>query len=341
MAAAPPANHTIAPSLELTASQERQWREEGYCVVDGFDVTAARAEAVFDTASASSDFGSRGGAFEFPCGLPSLDDIPIRLQAAAQRLLRTDRALLSQADVWVKEPKPEDAGSMLYSNDNQRMHCDFGNNTVLPPLNWYAPMAVTAIVYLDGSPEQCEGGATAVVARRGAGDDAFTPEKMIIQPGYGKRPFFNNRVIAEEWFAKHAPDEHIFRSSLYARETRCEPRIGRVLLYRLDIWHRGTPLLKGRRRVMNLVFLNPVDPGHAGRWNPGFWRQSYWFVGGRYAPPDVLFSRMTPGQRMLLGFPSPDDTTYWSPERLRLLTLRFPFFDPAPYLAAHRNGSKL
>jgi hypothetical protein len=333
MAAQPPQHHTIAPSLSITSEQERQWREEGYCIVDNFDVRSARAEAVFDKSSLSIDFGSLGGAFEFPCGLHHVDDIPVRLQSVAQKLLRTKAALLSQADVWIKEPKPGNEAMQQYSNDNQRIHCDFGNNTVLPPLDFHQPTAMAAIVYFDG-PNECKGGATAVVARRGADDAAFAPENMMIQPGYGKRPFINNRIVAESWFAKNAPEEHAFRASLYNRERRCEPEIGRVLLYRLDIWHRGTPLLAGKRRVMNIVFLNPADPGHAGRWNPGFWKNSYWFVGGRYAPPDVLFSRMTPSQRMMLGFPGPEDSAYWSTERLRLLQLRFPYFDPTPYAAA-------
>lgn len=320
--------HVMAPLLTITDAQELQWRQQGYCIVDNpnFTVEGARREASFSTSSANHEFGSKDGSFEFPCGLPNVDDIPIRLQNVAQRLLRTDRVVLSQADVWIKTPKPQTE----LSNDDQRMHCDFGNNTVVPR-RWDEPSALAAIVYFDG-PEECGGGGTAVVARQGPHDAAFFREKMMVQPGYGGRPWLNNRTTAERWFLEHRPQEFQFREQLYKREKLCEPKVGRVLLYRLDIWHRGTPLVSGSRRVMNLVFIDPADPSFAGRWNPGFWKNSYWWVGGRYAPPDRVFCRMTPEQRMLIGYPPKTDTKYWNAELLALLELRFPQeFDSSPY----------
>ena len=235
--------------LILSDEQVHSWRHHGYAIVDGFDVAAAREEASFGDGKENDDFGSLGGTFEFPTGLPNVDRLPIRLQQAARQLLGDDAVYISQADVWLKKPKKQS----LYSNDNQRMHCDFGNNIVLPS-EWYSPVAFSAIIYLDG-PEQCEGGATVVVARKGDDDDSFEREKMILQPGYGTVPWINNALDAEDWYVKNdRHEEAAFRKSLYDREMKVMPRIGRILLYRLDIWHRGTPVTAGSRRVMNLVW---------------------------------------------------------------------------------------
>lgn len=116
--------------LTITPEQERQWREQGFTVVDGFDVTQARADAVFDEKNTHDGFGSANGAFEVPCGVTSVDLIPFRLLRVAKQLLRSERLMLSQADVWIKKPNTR----TKFSNDDQRMHCDFGNNCVCTPL---------------------------------------------------------------------------------------------------------------------------------------------------------------------------------------------------------------
>src|SRR5205814_932893 len=100
------------------------------------------------TGSEHSDFGSKGNSFEFPCGLPNVDRLPIRFQVACQQLLSDEAVYISQADVWIKRPKPQ----TRTSNDDQRIHCDFGNNIIVPP-EWHTPTAVAIIVYFDGEKE--------------------------------------------------------------------------------------------------------------------------------------------------------------------------------------------
>eukprot|EP00759_Apiculatamorpha_spiralis_P014543 PhF_6_TR21159/c3_g1_i1/m.30475 len=274
-------------------------------------------------------FGSNAGTFEVPCGTDAVDLLPFRLLPAAKKLLRTDRVMLSQADVWIKHPKPWSE----MSNDDQRIHCDFGNNTVIPT-DWYSPNCFAAIVYLDSDGVECVGGATAAVARRGDDDAAYNIDKMVIQPGYGDRPFLNNREAAEKWFQQNRPEEYKFRQELYQREVKVMPKAGRILLYRVDLWHRGTPLTSGSRRVMNIVFHARDDPGHAGRWNAGFFKNSYWWTNGKYGVPERLFSELlSPEQRTGIGFPPVGDE-YWTKERLHVIKLRFPRFDDKPYLEA-------
>jgi hypothetical protein len=314
--------------LQITAEQESQWRNQGFTVVDGFDVSAARAAATFNSGNEHTDFGSKDGGYEVPSGTDVVDLLPFRLLAVAKKLLRNNDLMLSQADVWLKKPKP----FAEQSNDDQRIHCDYGNNTVFPT-EWDKPNIMAAIIYLDSDGVECKGGATAAVPRRGPDDEAYSLDKMVIQPGYGDRAFFNNRETAEKWFQKNRPEDYEFRKGLYEREVKVLPKAGRVLLYRVDVWHRGTPLLGGTRRVMNLVFHVRTDPGHGGRWNAGFFKDSYWWRNGKYGVPERLFSEvLSPEYRTGLGFPPAGDR-YWSKERLHFLKLRFPRFDPTPYLA--------
>ena len=46
------------------------------------------------------------------------------------------------------------------SNQSQRMHADWGNNQLTPPM-WAAPTAVASLIYLDGPEDGLEGGGTA------------------------------------------------------------------------------------------------------------------------------------------------------------------------------------
>lgn len=324
--------------LSISAEQEAQWREKGFCIVDGFDVSAARDQANFETAQPSKEgfggFGSKakvGGLnLEVPCGFDHLDVLPFRLLKVAKRLLRSERVMLSQADTWIKYPQKKEKSASQMSNDDQRIHCDFGNNTIVPTA-WDAPNCLSAIVYLDG-PDECQGGATCAVPRLGPQDEAYKVESMMLQPGYGGRPFFVSKPAAEKWFAENQPDVAKFRQDLYSREVPVTPKIGRVLLYRVDLWHRGTPLTQGRRRVMNVVYHLQDDPGHAGRWNSGFWKNSYWWTNNKYAVPERVFIELlSPERRTGIGFPPVGDP-WWTEERLRYIKLRFPNFDPAPYL---------
>jgi hypothetical protein len=322
--------------LLLSADQVESWRSKGFVVVDGFDVAAARDAAVFDESSAHTDFGSKSGSFEFPTGHSALDMLAIRMQPAVQQLLNCKGVYLSQADYWIKKPKPQ----LKQSNDDQRMHCDFGNNIIVPP-PWDQPTVVSIIVYLDGE-ESCKGGGTAAVPRLGPGDSAYLRDKMVIQPGYGNRPFINNRADAEAWFEANAPAEAAFRKSLYERAINVMPKIGRVLLYRVDLWHRGTPLLGGSRRVMNQVWFSQAATGTGGRWNAGFWKSSYdWNSRKVYAAPDRLFEALSPDERMALGLPGVADTAFWNKENLAVIKARFPGFDPAPYEEHAKKKSKL
>ena len=63
------------------------------------------------------------------------------------------------------------------------------------------------------------------------------------------------RTHAEQYFKDKHPEIAEFRQKIYAREEIPVYKPGNVLLYRLDIWHRGTPVKVGHKRsVMNLLW---------------------------------------------------------------------------------------
>lgn len=310
-----------------------QWKTQGFTVWDRLPhkiIQEARDKADFSITSGadSGGFGSQGGVYQFPSGIWELDNIPLYLLPMARQLLGTTRLILSQADCWIKHSKP----NTTQGNSDQRMHCDWGNNQLIPS-EWDQPSAVSAIVYLDG-PEECTGGGTAVVPNRGSSDFPYQLTSLNIQPGYGSRPFMNNREDAEAWFSNHHPADYRLRQSLYKRELVVEPRVGRVLWYRLDTWHRGLPIMQGSRRVYSLIFQRSDELGFGGQWNTGFWRTAYWWRGGShniYGAPEKTFVKMTPDQRTVLGLP-PAGHVWWTRDRLYRIKLRLPDFVMEPYL---------
>ena len=278
------ATHPAAICM-VSREEAEAWRTHGYFTRDlpAAVVDAARAAAHFSKPSDSghTDFGSNG-AYEFPCGEDGLDLLPLELHDCAAELLGGP-VVLSQADCWVKHAAAiVPSGKM--SNQSQRMHADWGNNQIMPPV-WSEPSAVAALVYLDGPEDGLEGGGTSVAPRSGDDDAAYALERLIEQPGYGGRPFLNDSEEAEAWFRANEPEVAERRAQLYAREQYLAPARGRALVYRLDLWHHGTPVLAGQRRAYNIVYHSQQQHPAAlsgGRWEKGFWRMAYDVKNGFY-----------------------------------------------------------
>ena len=92
---------------------------------------------------------------------------------------------------------------------------------------------VAAIVYY--SDTGVTGGATAVVPRQGDNDPVYQ-WPYVHMPGIAGRPFVNNRESAERMLPA---EDAALRAQCYAREVMPHFRPGDVLLYRMDVWHRG------------------------------------------------------------------------------------------------------
>jgi hypothetical protein len=266
-----------------------------------------------------SDFGSNSGELAFPTG-EILDDITLHrtLVACARQLLRTNDVLLTQSEAWGKRGDSQGGST---SNQDQRMHMDYGNHTFLHPSHWDSPEVVAMIVYLSDTRET--GGGTAGVPRSSSADTAYaTP--YVGMPGQKRYRWYNDRTAAETYMAGISDEMRDFRRALYEREVRTQPRAGDVLLYRHDVWHRGTPVRAGQvRNVVNLVWKNKACTW-IGNCNRG------WATGMYAGVVERVFERLTPDQRSVLGVPGVGDP-YWNAERLAHLQARYPGIDIAPY----------
>jgi hypothetical protein len=316
----------------LTNEQIDTWRDQGAFIMQlpgevcGPSLEWLNRHLTLDHVDqAHLDFGSPDRKFEFPTGIEALDDLVLNehLIIAVQQLLGVDDIRLLQADLWPKVGVSHEDHE-AQANTDQRMHMDYGNNTVLHP-DWNSPEAVAAIVYYDDSEDTA--GGTAFVPRQSESDPVYQPP-FIHMPGQAGKPFINDRRSTESWFRDNDANAYQLRSSLYAREQVVSFKSGTILFYRHDIWHRGTPVTPGKlRRVHNLGWRRADARGWS-NWNEGWARNSY------YGEVEAMIGRSTPLQRSLLDFPLPGNP-YWTARRIENVAARFSHygFDPAPYLA--------
>ena len=326
------------PHAALTDEQIRSWRVQGFCLVDGLlpaatlDRLRTDAATFFpepDTPEAADivGFGS-GQRFVFPSPSTDFNAIvlaPELLGAVADLLgVVVPELRLTQADLWPKYGRPPSGAP--HDNADQRIHCDYPNHTLTHPSRWDEPDAVEMIVYLDDV-EECDG-PTALVPRRGPDDPAY-PWPIMATPGVEGVNYVNDRAQAEAHLREVAPEKAAFRAEhLYPREVHARYRMGTVLLYRHDLWHRGTVVRDGTRRLaMNLTIKRAdaewINTIHVG-WAWSAYRPDHHL--------EQLIGTASVDQRTVMGFPAPG-SRYWNPDTLAAVAARFaPWgFEPAPY----------
>ena len=323
----------------LDAAEVRSWRERGFALVDGVfpEELLARARRDADRVfpppgsvegEAVTDFGS-GGRLEFPSESEAVNELTLhpRLLGAVSQLLDVPvlELRLTQSDLWAKYARAGRAGGDR-DNTDQRIHVDYPNHTLTHPPPWHEPEVVEILVYLSDV-EDC-GGATALVPRAGRDDPAYA-WPIVRTPGVAGLPWRNDREAAEADLAKRAPDVARFRAEhLYPRELRARYRTGSVLFYRHDLWHRGTPLLPGARRLaQNLTFrragaewISVLQPGWA------------WAMYRPRQTMERLIATASVEQRTVLGFPAPG-AAYWTRETVAAVGARYRAYgmDMTPY----------
>jgi hypothetical protein len=320
----------------LSDADEHQWRDQGYAMLRGvFADPKPAADAIAQVfppgdSKPIEDFGS-GDKLCFPGPSAALNAISTdeRLIALAQRLLGTRDILLIQSVTWAKYGVP-DTGSAS-SNRDQRMHMDYGNNTWVHPPPWERPNVLAAIVYLSDSPT----GGTAICPRNGP-DDPLYRRPYRHAPGLGGIPFRCDKTAAEALMRDVDPEGARLREEAYAREVVTSPSAGDVLLYRHDVWHRGTPLAEGAvRYVVNLAWAtrDAVESGGVMRWNDSWIKNMY----GTFEPLIVekFIGSLSPQQLVVLGFPHPGSAFWHDAEARENAMMRFGWagFDIATYLA--------
>lgn len=321
----------------LSEHQQLQWRNQGFTIrselfePEIINQSCKYLKELYQNKDLRcQDFGSQG-KLEFPCN-NILDKISIhdRLICCVQELLITENILLVQADTWGKEGISSTYDSN--SNQDQRMHMDYGNNTFLHPPKWENPEAVSIIIYLSDISET-QGG-TALVPNNTQTQKLYN-SPYIDMPGIKNYQFNNNYEHAESYFRDKYPKVHQFRQKLYQQEITPQAKIGDILFYRLDLWHRGTPVKIGKVRfVMNLVFKKK-ECFWINQWNPGWTQKMY------YGHLEKLFIEMSPKQRGVLGVPLPGDP-YWNFEKLDILKVRYPGINVLPYIQGiiQKNNKK-
>lgn len=319
-----PANEAGEP---LTSAQVTSWRERGFAFVAGLfeadlidrlrqDARRAFPPAGSAAAAAIHDFGS-AGRMVFPAECAAFNAVtlhPRLLHAVAQLLgVPVTGLRLTQSDLWPKYGRHGEPGA--FDNDDQRMHVDYPNHTLAHPSPWERPEAVELILYLDRV-EDCAG-ATALVPREGPEDPAYR-WPIVDSPGIGELDWINDRVQAEAGFARQRPGLADWRQKLYAREARVHYGAGDVLLYRHDLWHRGTPLSQGRLRLAQNLTFRRADAEWISTLHSGW-------AWAAYRPArtlEKLIAGATLEQRAVLGFPQPG-SAYWCPATLAAVEARY------------------
>lgn len=316
----------------------RSWRDRGFTLVHDLlphsllmavkqDALNFYPEPNTEAAEQFFDFSS-GEKFVFPSESAAFNTVtlhPALLNAVADLLNVSQLDLrLTQSDLWPKygghSSQDPDA------NNDQRIHCDYPNHSLVHPPAWESPEAVEMIIYLNDYAE-CEG-ATAVVPREGPNDPAYA-WPIVQTPGVGDLDYINDRVQAEAYMAAQNPVAAAFREDhLYARELVANYRFGSVLLYRHDTWHRGQPVKPDTLRlVQNLTFVRAgnewLNNAHVG-WSWAMYRPDKMM--------EKLIAHASIEQRTLLGFPPPGHR-YWTTQTVAAVQARYGAYniDMAPY----------
>jgi len=182
------------------------------------------------------------------------------------------------------------------ASDDQLLHVDYGNHTLVVPRADVGYQHLELFVYLSDVTEQT--GATRMVTRELTGD-----------------------IPIERTYLSMTDYGH-----LYDAEVPAEGPAGSVLAYRPDVYHRGVRLrAPGAARFMLHVSFKPAHTDWLGSqaW-PGAAEGMAWH---RFA------NRASARQLSMLGFPPPGHP-YWNEETLAGVAARYPALDMTPWRGA-------
>lgn len=294
MSEEPGRDSTMAPVL--SDAQVQAWHREGYLVVHGL-FPAKLVETAVAAAHQRWEQGASLGGFPFAPELDAFNQIALhpRLLKAAEQCLGTDDLRLCQSGLMDKAHAPALGGARGERSDfapgEQGLHQDYSNNTlVVPPRPPQLPETLNCIVYYSHNPD-CGGATTAV---------PFSATNQAKIP--------RTYSVVDDW-----PIRRSKQHALYTHERAVEYRPGTALLYRMDTFHRGTPLKPGGRRLTHHLVIKRASAE---------WMGSNSFVTG-VAHRSDLVARLSPWQRQALGIPMPRNP-YWTDETVALLRQRYP-----------------
>jgi Phytanoyl-CoA dioxygenase (PhyH) len=289
----------------LGAADQAQWEEDGWVVARDLlpPETIAAAQAVLPgLVPTPEEFADnvdpvRNEPFRvdshrvmprFPFEDGALNEIVVhdRIIDLAEQLLGIRDLRLYQAMLSAKYGQ----GAL---SDEQLLHVDFGNHTLVVPRHEPGYQQLEMFVYLsDVTPETA---ATRVVSRR---------------------------------LTSHIPVERTYLSQteyadLYEAEVPAVGPAGSILAYRPDVYHRGVRMMAPRAaRFMVHVSYKPAGTDWLGSHGlPSAGEDMSWYRFVQHASERQL---------TVLGFPAPGHP-YWTPGTLAGVSARYPMLDLSPW----------
>ncbi len=294
----------------ITEAHVEHYGEHGYAIVEEFLTPTELAEALDEwrellpgwvefchdgSLPKPADAPPRGRphAFQFPYPGARLNAITLHpdLIAFAQRMAAGTPMYCEQSHLAFKrkgQPGDQDQG----------MHCDYGNHTLAYPPDDPAYWQTAYLLYY--TEVTANHAPTAVCSRR------HYPEKIL-------------------WPAHYRRAE---RPALYDNEVRVIVPAGSLLIYSMRTFHRGTPFLAEGGRLAHFVTFAPA----AWKWL-GIVGWSAQAIKPAFR---AWIETATPAERELLGFPPPGHS-YWTEETLAGVGARYPRMNMAPYRNAVRS----
>jgi hypothetical protein len=293
---------------KVSPEAKEQWETDGWCVVEGIyppeDIAAAQAvlPGLFPTGEEFAEdldpernrpfrIDSHSVLPRFPFENGALNRLTLHdnLIDLAQDMLGLDDVRLYQGMVSAKY-----AGGA--TDDEQLLHADYGNHTLVVPRTDLGYQQLEMFVYLtDVAPET---GATRMVSRRLTTD-----------------------IPVERTYLSLTDYGH-----LYEDEVPASGGAGSILLYRPDVYHRGVQMTApGTARFMLHVSYKPVDTDWLGSqaW-PGAAEGMAWHR---------FMQKANVRQLTALGFPPPGHR-YWNEATLQGVAARYPALDMTPWREA-------
>jgi len=242
-----------------------------------------------------------------------------RALAAVAQLMDSDvlDIRLSQSHVIAKSGRfisPDEPDDRRIMGD-QDIHVDYGNNTLMVPAHTDTPDSVACLCYYSDVEES--GGATHF-ARALPGEltsyepDQFNPPNFVIGTKNGSAGSDTGPRSADNTKRRYDEEKPVYYKP------------GTCILYRLDAWHRGTPVALGKIRHTH---------HHVWRHKNAEWVNWQSLAPRMSAMPTRFLSELSVAQRTVLGFAAPGNS-YWTAETIDSVSQRYPGMDMTPYIQA-------
>jgi phytanoyl-CoA dioxygenase PhyH len=288
-----------------SAADKRRWETDGWCLIEGLvpaDVIAAAQQALprfFPTAEefAADADPARNEPFRvdshtvmpnFPFESGAFNDLVLH-----DCLMDLAEDFLGLSDLRLYQGMVSGKYSQGALSDEQLLHVDYGNHTLVVPRTDPGYQQLELFVYLSD-----------VTAGTAA-------TRMVSRQLTGEIPVERAYLSTEEY------------AHLYEAEVPAVGGSGSVLAYRPDVYHRGVRMTApGSARFMMHVSFKPAGTDWLG--------SQAWPGAGEGMAWHRFMQGANERQLSMLGFPPPGHP-YWNDDTLRGVAARYPLLDLEPW----------